>query len=73
MRPCRSDRPYCGRFCQTIALIDNLADTYFVGMLNDPRQTADFNLFCAGGASMLAQALGRREAGYAKRISSGSF
>lgn len=72
---------------QMIALIYNLADTYFVGMLNDPKQTAAItvvyssfvmltavsNLFGVGGASMLAQALGRREADHAKQISSISF
>ena len=53
---------------QMIALIYNLADTYFVGMLNDPNQTAAVtvvstgvvfltaisNLFGVGGASMVA-------------------
>ena len=53
---------------QMIALIYNLADTYFVGMLNDPNQTAAItvvyssfvmltaisNLFGVGGASALS-------------------
>ena len=58
---------------QMIALIYNLADTYFVGMLNDPHQTAAItiaapsfvmltaisNLFGVGGASAIARALGK--------------
>ena len=54
---------------QMIALIYNLADTYFVGMLNDPHQTAAItiaapsfvmltaisNLFGVGGASAIAR------------------
>lgn len=57
---------------QMIALIYNLADTYFVGMLNDPNETAAItivyssfvmltaisNLFGVGGASALSRALG---------------
>lgn len=52
---------------QVVILIYNLADTYFVGMLNDPAQTAAVtvaqsitilmtavaNLFAVGGASCL--------------------
>ena len=59
---------------QMVVLIYNLADTYFVGMLDDPVQTAAVtvafpaflmltaisNLFGVGGASRLAQALGRK-------------
>ena len=58
---------------QMIALIYNLADTYFVGMLNEPDQTAAVtvvyssfvmltavsNLFGVGGASALSRALGK--------------
>ena len=58
---------------QMIVLIYNLADTYFVGMLNDPNQTAAItvvsssfvmltaisNLFGVGGASMIARSLGQ--------------
>ena len=58
---------------QMITLLYNLADTYFVGMLNQPSQTAAItvvyssflmltaisNLFGVGGASALARALGR--------------
>lgn len=63
---------------QMIALIYNLADTYFVGRLNDPRQTAAItvvassflmltaisNLFGIGGASLITRKLGsgQREA-----------
>ena len=57
---------------QMIALIYSLADTYFVGMLNDPAQTAAItivgpafvmltaisNLFGVGGASLIARSLG---------------
>ena len=60
---------------QMIALIYNLADTYFVGMLNDPHQTAAItiaapsfvmltaisNLFGVGGASAIARALGKKQ------------
>ena len=60
---------------QMVTLIYNLADTYFVGLLNSPSQTAAVaiaapvflmltaisNLFGVGGASTFAQALGRKE------------
>ncbi len=60
---------------QMIALIYNLADTFYVGLLNDPRQTAAVtvsyspfmmlnvisNLFGIGGASAISRALGRKE------------
>lgn len=72
---------------QMIALIYNLADTYFVGMLNEPHQTAAItvayssfvmltaisNLFGVGGASALSRALGRKDIQAAKRISAVSF
>lgn len=59
---------------QMIALLYNLADTYFVGMLNQPSQTAAItvayssfvmltavsNLFGVGGASLMARALGEK-------------
>ena len=68
---------------QMIALIYNLADTYFVGLLNDPVQTAAVtvamppfvmltaisNLFGVGGASAIARALGRKEPEKARQIS----
>lgn len=72
---------------QMIALLYNLADTYFVGMLNEPRQTAAItvvyssflmltaisNLFGVGGASALSRALGRKNPEDARQIASISF
>lgn len=69
---------------QMIALIYNLADTFFVGMLNDPRQTAAItvvaspfllltavsNLFGVGGARAISHALGKKNADNARQISS---
>jgi len=72
---------------QMISLIYSLADTYFVGMLNDPAQTAAVtvvsssfvmltaisNLFGIGGASLLASYLGKKEPQKAEQVSSVSF
>lgn len=72
---------------QMIVLIYNLADTYFVGLLNEPSQTAAVtvvsspflmltaisNLFAVGGASQIAHALGKKDYQKAKQISSISF
>lgn len=72
---------------QMIALIYNLADTYFVGVINDPVQTAAItivgpcfvmltaisNLFGVGGASAIARALGKKEHESARQISFVSF
>ncbi len=72
---------------QMIVLIYNLADTYFVGMLNEPIQTAAVtvvaspfllltvvsNLFGVGGASLIARALGQHDKARAKQISSITF
>lgn len=72
---------------QMITLIYNLADTYFVGMLNQPSQTAAItvvyspflmltalsNLFGVGGASALARALGHQEEGKAREIAAIAF
>lgn len=72
---------------QMITLIYNLADTFFVGILNEPKQTAAItvvfssflmltaisNLFGVGGASAIARALGKKEVDNAKQISSVSF
>ena len=72
---------------QMIALLYNLADTYFVGLINDPVQTAAItvvspcfvmltaisNLFGVGGASAIARALGKKEPDRARQIASGSF
>ena len=66
-----------------ITLIYNLADTYFVGMLNAPHETAAVtvafpsflmltaisNLFGVGGARAIARALGARDEASARRIS----
>lgn len=72
---------------QMIVLVYNLADTYFVGMLNSPVQTAAVtigypsflmltavsNLLGVGGASCLSRALGVKDEGRARAISSVSF
>lgn len=72
---------------QMVALLYNLADTYFVGLLNLPAQTAAVtvsappflmltavsNLFGVGGASALSRALGRQKPEEAKRIGAVSF
>lgn len=74
-------------FSQMIALLYNLADTYFVGLLNDPVQTAAItivypsfvmltaisNLFGIGGASLLARKLGKQKPQAAREISAVSF
>ena len=74
-------------FSQMIALIYSLADTYFVGMLNAPAQTAAItivypsfvmltaisNLFGIGGASLIARKLGRKDTESAQEIPSISF
>lgn len=74
-------------FSQMIVLIYNLADTYFVGMLNDPVQTAAVtvsysafvmltaisNLFAVGGASLLARSLGQKNIEKARSVSAISF
>ena len=72
---------------QMVALLYNLADTYFVGLLNAPVQTAAVtvstppflmltaisNLFGVGGASAISRALGRKEPEKAKQIAAVSF
>lgn len=72
---------------QMVTLIYSLADTYFVGILNDPRQsaaitlvypsfvmlTAVANLFGVGGASLIAQRLGQRQEDAAKEIAALAF
>ena len=72
---------------QLVTIIYNLADTYFVGLLNQPVQTAAItvatpvfifmtaisNLFGIGGASALSRALGRREQDTARQICGVSF
>lgn len=72
---------------QMIALIYNIADTYFVGLLNVPAETAAVtvayapflmltaiaNLFGVGGAGALSRALGDHDEHAAKKISALSF
>ena len=72
---------------QMITLIYNLADTYFVGMLNIPAETAAItvsfssflmlsaisNLFGVGGASAIARMLGKNNEEAASRISAVAF
>ena len=66
-----------------VAVLYSMADTYFVGLLNDPRQTAAVtvafpsflmltaisNLFGIGGASAISRALGRNDSHAARCIS----
>ena len=70
-----------------VAILYNLADTYFVGMLNLPVETAAVtlaapvilafnavnNLFGVGGSSMMSRALGRKDLETVKRSSAFSF
>ena len=72
---------------QMVTLIYNLADTFFVGKLNIPAETAAItvsfssflmlsaisNLIGVGGASAIARALGRREGKAASQIAGISF
>ncbi len=72
---------------QMIWLVYNLADIFFVGLLNDPVETAAVtvggatfimltaisNLLGVGGASTIAAALGRKETDKARQISSFCF
>ena len=72
---------------QMVVLLYNLADTYFVGLLNDPVQTAAVtvsvapflmltaisNLFGVGGSSAMSRALGAKDTMLARRISSTAF
>lgn len=70
-----------------VMVIYNLADTYFVGMVNDPIQNAAVtlsapvllafnainNLFGIGTSSMMSRALGRKEYDTVRRASSFGF
>ncbi|MDO5300426.1 MAG: MATE family efflux transporter [Clostridia bacterium] len=70
-----------------VMVIYNLADTYFVGMLNDPVQNAAVtlaapvllafnavnNLFGVGSSSMMSRALGRRDIDTVHRSSAFGF
>ena len=66
-----------------VMVIYNLADTYFVGMLNDPVQNAAVtlaapvllafnavnNLFGVGTSSMMSRALGSKDYGLVRTVS----
>src|SRR5574344_843117 len=70
-----------------VMVIYNLADTFFVGMVNDPVQNAAVtlaapillafnavnNLFGVGGSSMMSRALGRNDMDTVYRSSAISF
>ena len=70
-----------------VMVLYNLADTYFVGMLNDPVQNAAVtlaapvllafnavnNLFGVGSSSMMSRALGRRDFATVRRSSALGF
>lgn len=72
---------------QMVTLIYGLADTYFVGLLNEPGQsaaitlvypsfvmlTAVSNLFGVGGASLIARSLGEKREDGAREIASAAF
>jgi len=72
---------------QIITVIYNMADTFFIGQLNDPNQvaaatvampafaalTAISNLFGIGGASKIARCLGKRDNETAKRTAAFSI
>ena len=72
---------------QLITVIYNMADTFFIGQLNDPLQvaaatismpifvflTAFANLFGIGGSSMIARSLGRGDKAAARHASSFSI
>jgi len=72
---------------QLVALMYNLADTYFVGLLNAPIQTAAVtvstppflmltavsNLFGVGGASAISRSLGAKHPEKARQISAIAF
>lgn len=70
-----------------VMIIYNLADTYFVGLLNDPVQTASVtlisvllllfnainNLFGVGTSSMMSRALGRKDSETCSKASATGF
>ncbi|MBQ4428988.1 MAG: MATE family efflux transporter [Clostridia bacterium] len=72
---------------QLVALLYSLADTYFVGRLNDPDQTAAVtvagavfllltalsNLFGIGGASLVSRKLGMKKGSEAAQVSAFCF
>ena len=72
---------------QLITMIYNLADTFFIGLADDPSQTAASslaftlvfmlncipNLFGVGGGSLISRLLGEKRDGDAASVSSFSF
>ena len=72
---------------QLITMIYNLADTFFIGMANDPSQTAASslaftlvfmmnclpNLFGVGGGSLISRLMGEKKDKAAKGVASFSF
>ncbi len=72
---------------QLISMIYNLADTFFIGMTNDPYKVASStlafvlffvmaslsNLFGVGGGSLISRLLGQQKPQEAKKVSSFSF
>lgn len=72
---------------QLISMIYNLADTFFIGMTNDPYKVASAtlafvlffvmcalsNLFGVGGGSLISRLMGKGQAAEAKKVSSLSF
>lgn len=72
---------------QLITMIYNLADTFFIGMTNDPYKVAATslsfvlvfvlnslsNLFGIGGGSLISRLLGKKQDGEAKKVCSFSF
>lgn len=70
-----------------VMVIYNLSDTYFVGLLNNPIETAAVtlvspvtlgfnavnNLFGVGCSSMISRALGRKQEDFASRVSAFGF
>lgn len=70
-----------------VMLLYNMADTYFVGLLNDARQTAAVslvapvmlafnavnNLFGVGGSSLMGRALGQKDYDTVERVSAFSI
>ena len=70
-----------------VMIIYNLADTYFVGLLNDPVQTSAVtligvllllfnainNLFGVGSSSLMSRYLGAKDEESAKRVSATGF